>query len=164
MAAICHAPSLLINANVLKGKTLTCYPSISVDVKNAGGRYVDQPVVEDGNLITSRKPDDLPQFNQALLRPAGRAVNRLAAEHSPYLLQHAANPVDWYPWGDEAFAKPRAEDKPIFLSIGYSTCHWCHVMEHESFESEEIARRSSTSTSSRSRSIARSGPTSIAST
>ncbi len=65
--------------------------------------------------------------------------NRLAAEHSPYLLQHKDNPVDWYPWGDEAFARARAEDKPIFLSIGYSTCHWCHVMEHESFESAAIA-------------------------
>jgi uncharacterized protein YyaL (SSP411 family) len=67
-------------------------------------------------------------------------MNRLARERSPYLLQHAANPVDWYPWGDEAFARARSEDKPIFLSIGYSTCHWCHVMEHESFENEEIAR------------------------
>lgn len=66
-------------------------------------------------------------------------TNRLASEHSPYLLQHAHNPVDWYPWGEEAFAKARAEDKPIFLSIGYSTCHWCHVMERESFESEDIA-------------------------
>jgi uncharacterized protein YyaL (SSP411 family) len=66
-------------------------------------------------------------------------TNRLAREKSPYLLQHAENPVDWYPWGEEAFAKARAEDKPIFLSIGYSTCHWCHVMERESFESEEIA-------------------------
>jgi uncharacterized protein YyaL (SSP411 family) len=66
-------------------------------------------------------------------------VNRLARERSPYLLQHAQNPVDWYPWGDEAFAKARTEDKPIFLSIGYSTCHWCHVMEHESFESDQIA-------------------------
>jgi len=65
--------------------------------------------------------------------------NRLAAEKSPYLLQHAHNPVDWYPWGDEAFARARSEDKPIFLSIGYSTCHWCHVMERESFESAEIA-------------------------
>ncbi len=65
--------------------------------------------------------------------------NRLAAERSPYLLQHAHNPVDWYAWGAEAFAKARDEDKPIFLSIGYSTCHWCHVMEHESFESAEIA-------------------------
>src|SRR5262249_23210905 len=58
-------------------------------------------------------------------------MTRLARERSPYLLQHAANPVDWYPWGDEAFAKARREDKPIFLSVGYSTCHWCHVMEHE---------------------------------
>jgi uncharacterized protein YyaL (SSP411 family) len=66
-------------------------------------------------------------------------MNRLAAEHSPYLLQHAANPVDWYAWGEDAFARARAEDKPIFLSIGYSTCHWCHVMERESFESGEIA-------------------------
>jgi uncharacterized protein YyaL (SSP411 family) len=65
--------------------------------------------------------------------------NRLAQEKSPYLLQHAGNPVDWYPWGDEAFARARAEDKPIFLSIGYSTCHWCHVMERESFENEDVA-------------------------
>jgi len=65
--------------------------------------------------------------------------NRLAREKSPYLLQHAHNPVDWFPWGEEAFAKARAEEKPIFLSVGYSTCHWCHVMEHESFESSAIA-------------------------
>eukprot|EP00271_Cylindrocystis_brebissonii_P000193 TRINITY_DN10235_c0_g1_i1.p1 TRINITY_DN10235_c0_g1~~TRINITY_DN10235_c0_g1_i1.p1 ORF type:complete len:878 (+),score=197.93 TRINITY_DN10235_c0_g1_i1:302-2935(+) len=66
-------------------------------------------------------------------------TNRLAQEQSPYLLQHAHNPVDWYPWGDEAFAKARAEKKPIFLSVGYSTCHWCHVMEVESFENEKVA-------------------------
>ncbi len=66
-------------------------------------------------------------------------TNRLAQESSPYLLQHAHNPVDWYPWGDEAFKRAAKEDKPIFLSIGYSTCHWCHVMERESFENEEIA-------------------------
>jgi len=66
-------------------------------------------------------------------------TNRLAHEKSPYLLQHAHNPVNWYPWGEEAFAKARRENKPIFLSIGYSTCHWCHVMAHESFESEEVA-------------------------
>ena len=65
--------------------------------------------------------------------------NRLSREKSPYLLQHAFNPVDWYPWGDEAFQKAEKEHKPIFLSIGYSTCHWCHVMEHESFESDAIA-------------------------
>ncbi len=66
--------------------------------------------------------------------------NRLAGEKSPYLLQHADNPVDWYPWGDEAFAAAREQNKPIFLSIGYSSCHWCHVMEHESFEDETVAR------------------------
>src|SRR5215218_4797408 len=68
-----------------------------------------------------------------------REMNRLSRERSPYLLQHAGNPVDWYPWGEEAFAKARSENKPIFLSIGYSTCHWCHVMEHESFENPEVA-------------------------
>jgi uncharacterized protein YyaL (SSP411 family) len=66
-------------------------------------------------------------------------TNRLAHEKSPYLLQHAHNPVDWYPWSEEAFAKSRRENRPIFLSVGYSTCHWCHVMAHESFENEEVA-------------------------
>jgi uncharacterized protein YyaL (SSP411 family) len=66
-------------------------------------------------------------------------VNRLAGETSPYLLQHAGNPVDWYPWGDEALARAREEDKPILLSVGYAACHWCHVMEHESFEDEATA-------------------------
>jgi uncharacterized protein YyaL (SSP411 family) len=67
--------------------------------------------------------------------------NRLAAEHSPYLLQHANNPVDWWPWGDEAFGEARRSARPIFLSIGYATCHWCHVMEHESFEDPAVAAR-----------------------
>ncbi len=71
VAAICHGPQLLISANALRGRTLTCWPSIAVDVKNAGGLYVDRPVVEDGNLITSRKPDDLPQFNHAILKALG---------------------------------------------------------------------------------------------
>jgi thioredoxin-related protein len=66
--------------------------------------------------------------------------NRLSKEKSPYLLQHADNPVDWYPWGEEAFDEAKSENKPIFLSIGYSTCHWCHVMEHESFEDTVVAR------------------------
>ena len=65
--------------------------------------------------------------------------NRLAGETSPYLLQHAGNPVDWYPWGEEALATARREDKPILLSIGYSACHWCHVMAHESFEDTDTA-------------------------
>ncbi|MHC4439392.1 MAG: thioredoxin domain-containing protein, partial [Planctomycetota bacterium] len=67
-------------------------------------------------------------------------TNKLIDETSPYLLQHAHNPVDWHPWSKEAFEQAQKEDKPIFLSIGYSTCHWCHVMEHESFEDEQIAK------------------------
>ena len=67
------------------------------------------------------------------------AMNRLAQETSPYLLQHADNPVDWYPWGEEALARAREENRPILLSIGYAACHWCHVMEHESFEDAETA-------------------------
>ena len=67
-------------------------------------------------------------------------MNRLADATSPYLLQHKDNPVDWYEWGDEAFARARAEDKPVLLSVGYTACHWCHVMAHESFENPAIAR------------------------
>ena len=67
------------------------------------------------------------------------AANRLIHETSPYLLQHAHNPVDWHPWGEEAFEKARREDKPLLISIGYSACHWCHVMERESFENPEMA-------------------------
>src|SRR5512133_2726636 len=76
------------------------------------------------------------------LDPSGRPrfTNRLALERSPYLLQHAHNPVSWWPWGEEAFAEARRTERPVFLSIGYATCHWCHVMEEESFEDEEIAR------------------------
>ena len=66
--------------------------------------------------------------------------NRLAAESSPYLRQHADNPVDWWPWGAEAFAEAKRTDKPVFVSIGYAACHWCHVMAHESFEDPAIAR------------------------
>ena len=72
--------------------------------------------------------------------PGSGGRNRLAEEKSPYLRQHAGNPVDWYPWGEEAFETARREDRPVFLSIGYSTCHWCHVMAHESFEDPEVAR------------------------
>ncbi|MHC1697867.1 MAG: thioredoxin domain-containing protein [Geobacteraceae bacterium] len=75
----------------------------------------------------------------SLPEDGGPDFNRLIFSQSPYLLQHAENPVDWYPWGNEAFAKAKAEDKPVFLSIGYATCHWCHVMERESFEDDEVA-------------------------
>ena len=81
VAAICHGPQLLISANALRDRTVTCWPSIAVDVKNAGGLYVDQPVVQDGNLITSRKPDDVPLFSEALIRALSRieAAPRLSA-------------------------------------------------------------------------------------
>jgi uncharacterized protein YyaL (SSP411 family) len=82
-------------------------------------------------------PDPAPEPKAKPKHPA----NRLARETSPYLLLHAHNPVDWYPWGPEAFAKAKAEDKPVFLSVGYSSCYWCHVMERECFEDPEIARR-----------------------
>jgi uncharacterized protein YyaL (SSP411 family) len=95
-------------------------------------------------LVACREQSDRNHLNTLVstnATPAVRAhTNRLAREKSPYLLQHAHNPVDWFAWGEAAFAKARAENKPIFLSIGYSTCHWCHVMERESFESEETAR------------------------
>jgi uncharacterized protein YyaL (SSP411 family) len=81
----------------------------------------------------------MPAQPDAPATPIAESHNRLMHEKSPYLLQHADNPVDWYPWGDEAFATADREDKPIFLSIGYSSCHWCHVMEHESFEDAEVA-------------------------
>ena len=87
----------------------------------------------------SRPPLPSPEEIAKLPADGGPKWNRLVFQKSPYLLQHAANPVDWYPWGKEAFDRARLENKPIFLSIGYSTCHWCHVMERESFEDAEVA-------------------------
>ena len=89
----------------------------------------------------TRTPPSPPADSSGHPQPATgeRAANRLARETSPYLLQHAGNPVDWYPWGDEALARARDEDRPILLSIGYSACHWCHVMERESFEDDGTA-------------------------
>ncbi|RCK79133.1 MAG: Thymidylate kinase [Candidatus Ozemobacter sibiricus] len=73
----------------------------------------------------------MPSRRESILPPPGQPLNRLQFEASPYFLPHAGNPIDWYPWSEEAFRKARSEDKPTFLSIGYSTCHWCHVMAHE---------------------------------
>jgi len=93
-------------------------------------------VAEGGNHMSA-----LPERPyQATERAPAAHTNRLAAETSPYLLQHAHNPVDWYPWGEEALSRAKKENKPIFLSIGYSACHWCHVMERESFEDPEVAK------------------------
>jgi len=86
-----------------------------------------------------REPLPSPEEIEKLPPDGGEEFNRLVFEQSPYLLQHARNSVDWWPWCEEAFERAKAEDKPVFLSVGYTTCHWCHVMEHESFEDEEVA-------------------------
>ena len=86
-------------------------------------------------MLSGDKPDPDPQPSAR----QKRSPNRLVHEKSPYLLQHAYNPVDWYPWGNEAFSRAIQENKPVFLSIGYSTCHWCHVMARESFEDGDVA-------------------------
>lgn len=88
---------------------------------------------------TSRQDRDRQDAEKDTEQPEVKK-NRLKLEESPYLLEHATNPVDWYPWGDEALEKAKKENKIIFVSIGYSTCHWCHVMEKESFKNEEIAK------------------------
>src|SRR5438105_8993145 len=89
--------------------------------------------------LESLDPGPCQNDDMAQIDPGGHKPNRLIHEMSPYLIQHAHNPVDWYPWGPEALERARAEQKPILLSIGYSACHWCHVMERESFEDETVA-------------------------
>jgi uncharacterized protein YyaL (SSP411 family) len=111
---------------------------------NSDKTTVNEETAESNREEKTESPSaELPQQNNPELSTpdsSNRKPNRLIHEKSPYLLQHAYNPVDWYPWGPEAFEKARRENKPIFLSIGYSTCHWCHVMEEESFEDPEVAR------------------------
>ncbi len=102
--------------------------------------YPDELQERIGRALAAKGPEYEPRTHHLLEDGSPKYTNRLIFEDSPYLVQHAHNPVDWYPWGPEAFERAKREDKPIFLSIGYSTCHWCHVMERESFESEEIAR------------------------
>src|SRR5262249_31035635 len=98
-------------------------------------RTIREPLIR---IITGGHLPILPPEHAMSQQPS--SANRLLHETSPYLRQHAHNPVDWYPWGPEALERARQLDRPIFLSIGYSACHWCHVMEHESFEEPEIAR------------------------
>src|SRR5512138_3861779 len=95
-----------------------------------------QPVHHTGGATRAGAPA---RFRRRTSSSVPAMTNRLANETSPYLAQHAGNPVDWYPWGTEALERARREDKPILLSIGYAACHWCHVMAHESFEDEETA-------------------------
>ena len=97
-------------------------------------------IAEDQDHPHVRIPLPSPDEIAKLPKDGGKEFNRLIFEQSPYLLQHARNPVDWRPWGKEAFAEAKKQEKPVFLSIGYATCHWCHVMEHESFEDKEVAK------------------------
>src|SRR6188472_7649 len=90
-------------------------------------------------LIRSNRKSTHLNYNSVMSSSTDKKTNRLIHTTSPYLLQHAYNPVDWYPWGNEALQKAKQEDKPILVSIGYSACHWCHVMERESFEKNEVA-------------------------
>src|SRR5436190_11734585 len=113
---------------VLRSAALLCAVGLVACRKEITKVEHSKPVKTDSPVSASTPPQ------------AHAHTNRLAREKSPYLLQHQFNPVDWYPWGEEAFAKARQENKPIFVSIGYSTCHWCHVMERESFESENVAK------------------------
>src|SRR6266567_2747302 len=112
---------------------------VSLDRKTIGGIAIAAAVVLTGIAILPKKSNQT-KVNVPASSPTHAHTNRLALEKSPYLLQHAHNPVDWYPWGEEAFTRARQENKPIFLSIGYSTCHWCHVMERESFEDAKVAK------------------------
>jgi uncharacterized protein len=111
------------------------------DDRHGSGGAADDPELARrlAEAIAARGPDYRPRTRHLDAAGRPRYTNRLIFEASPYLLQHAHNPVDWHPWGEEALARARREDRPIFLSIGYSTCHWCHVMEEESFEDEAIA-------------------------
>ena len=111
---------VLLAALVLQGLT-------EVRGQEGTGTHHSRPAIPSAAELAALPPDGGPHWN------------RLVFEKSPYLLQHAANPVDWYPWGAEAFERARREDKPVFVSIGYSTCHWCHVMERESFEDQQVA-------------------------
>lgn len=126
------------------------YPSFDIKIGNCAGKE-NKKAARDGiaeTMETDRQGLERRSFLVRIDKENGNekgngnstaGANRLIGEKSPYLLQHAYNPVSWYPWGKEAFDRAKAEDRPIFLSIGYSTCHWCHVMEEESFENERIA-------------------------
>ncbi len=107
---------------------------VTLEVESAS-KVVDKPLLAKPLVLVSQKRE-VPSKNK---QSHSGKPNRLIKEASPYLLQHAYNPIDWYPWGKEAFAKAKRENKPIFLSVGYSTCHWCHVMEEESFSQQDIA-------------------------
>lgn len=124
---------------VVQALVVTLLSSITVMYLKTSGGFGERSL-HAAETPRQRQPPPSPDAIAKLPKDGGPEFNRLVFEQSPYLLQHARNPVDWYPWGEEAFEKARKEGKPVFLSVGYSTCHWCHVMEHESFEDEEVAK------------------------
>ena len=145
-------PTLTLLSATLAGFALTgCQPSGAQEDTAAAPAKTKPAPPQLTETVTEPKPP------QEEAKP--KHTNRLANEASPYLQQHQHNPVDWYAWGEEAFKKARDEQKPILLSIGYSTCHWCHVMERESFEDEATAKVMNEHFINASSSTARSGPT-----
>ncbi len=128
---------------------MTHTSAIAADKSADAFFYLPQPGAESYDKSLILELEQVRQLRGASYHPRTRHLqpdgwakftNRLFLESSPYLLQHAHNPVNWYPWGDEAFDTAKKLNRPVFLSVGYSTCHWCHVMEEESFEDEKIAR------------------------
>ncbi len=139
--AACRCGSEGAEEPVMTSPELPSDPALGGDPALPGVRRVDAALTERLRAAVAAKgPDYVPRTEHLRDDGSPRYVNRLVLERSPYLLQHAHNPVNWFPWGEEAFERARAEGKPVLLSVGYSTCHWCHVMEHESFEDEEVAR------------------------
>ncbi len=128
-------------SSCLVGVLLVMSPATAADRGLPGAEPFEAELAKRIDEAVARQGEDyVPRTRHLLEDGSPRYTNRLILESSPYLLQHAHNPVDWYPWGDEAFELAAKLGRPVLLSIGYSTCHWCHVMEEESFEDEEIAR------------------------
>ncbi|MCF7970788.1 MAG: thioredoxin domain-containing protein, partial [Methylococcaceae bacterium] len=124
------------------GQFLVCIVFLSIDLNLVQASETDDRLLKKvlAEALAKKSSDYKPNTNHFLANGQPEFTNRLILEDSPYLLQHAHNPVNWYAWGDEAFAAARQQNKPIFLSIGYSTCYWCHVMERESFANKQIAQ------------------------
>ncbi|MFO0761052.1 MAG: thioredoxin domain-containing protein [Byssovorax sp.] len=127
---------------LLAGSARGCAPSVPHGTHATPSSTSDDAALKArlAAAVRQKGPGYMPRTRHLNADGSPKYNNRLVLESSPYLLQHAHNPVDWFPWGDEAFERAKALNRPVFLSVGYSTCHWCHVMEEESFEDEEIAR------------------------
>ena len=128
-----------------RGKNLSCWKTIKFTNtttisknRQAAKLLLISPTLFENNAFQNKSNVATQTRNMAFSASSSSSENKLKEERSPYLLQHATNPVHWYPWGEEAFKAAKEKNKMIFLSVGYSTCHWCHVMERESFESNEV--------------------------